>query len=311
MLKTRHLIVASIIFLIGGLACPLVLDDYWLYVCMIALYYATMAVSWNLLAGFTGQFSLCHHVFALMGAYVSALISTKLHVPLWASLPCAVIFSMVVSFGLGVLSLRMRGIYLALTTWAFAEIVRGYIRLAYGFTGGDRGLDSPLFFNTVKPMPYFFCFLGLLAFTLILLGIIMRSRIGYYFSAIRNDEVSTRCMGVNIVRYKIFAFVISSTLAGLAGAFYGHSIGLVTPVLGEFNEMAMIVVCVVIGGMRTEAGPVVGAISIRLLMDIFRQYSEIRIVLLSAVVIVLMRFLNGGLMDLIRLSRKYLAPSRN
>jgi len=111
-------------------------------------------------------------------------------------------------------------------------------------------------------------------------------------------------MGVNIVRYKIFAFIMASVLAGMAGAFYGHTIGLISPVMGDFNEMAMIIIFVVIGGMRTQPGPVVGAIAVRITMELLRGQSEIRIILLSALVIIIMRFFNGGLMDLIRRVRK-------
>lgn len=98
----------------------------------------------------------------------------------------------------------------------------------------------------------------------------------------------------------------ASGIAGMAGAFYGHSIGLISPVMGDFNEMAMIIIFVVIGGMRTQAGPVVGAISVRYTMEILREYSEIRIVILTAVVILIMRFFNGGLMELFRRVKKWI-----
>jgi branched-chain amino acid transport system permease protein len=117
-------------------------------------------------------------------------------------------------------------------------------------------------------------------------------------------------MGVNIVRYKVLAFIVASGIAGLAGAFYGHSIGLISPVLGDFNEMAMIIIFVVIGGMRTQAGPVVGAIAVRITMELLREQSEIRIIILSALVIIIMRFFNGGLMELVRRVRKLFGRDR-
>jgi branched-chain amino acid transport system permease protein len=133
----------------------------------------------------------------------------------------------------------------------------------------------------------------------------MRSRIGYYLRSIRDDAIAARSMGVNIVRYKVLAFILASGMAGMAGAFYGHSIGLISPVLGDFNEMAMIIIFVVVGGMRTQTGPIVGAISVRITMELLREQSEIRIILLSALVILIMRFFNGGLMELVRRIRKW------
>ena len=213
------------------------------------------------------------------------------------------IVTLVLSLGLGIICLRVRGIYLALITWAFAEVVRTFIRVAYEFTGGDRGLNSPYLFKSVKPLPYYYLFLSLTVLAIILIAMVMRSRIGFYLRAIRNDEVAARAMGVNTVRWKIFAFMLPSGLAGITGAFYGHYIGLISPVLGEFNEMAMIIIFVVIGGMRTQAGPIVGAISVRYLMELLREWAEIRIVILSAIVILIMRFFNGGLMEFLKRAR--------
>ena len=289
-----------LVLLVGAIFLPFFTTGYWIYVFTLAYYYSIMAVSWNLLAGYTGQFSLGHHTFALIGAYTSTLLIVKTGVPLWMGILAGIILTLILSFMLGVLCLRMRGLYLALITWAFAEVVRVYIRMDFEFTGGDRGLFAPMFFDTKSALPYYYVFLGACVFTIILIAAIMRSRIGYYLKSIRNDEIAARCMGVNTVRWKIFAFMVASGLAGVAGAFYAHSIGLVSPILGEFNEVAMIIIFVVIGGMRTQAGPVLGAISIRYLMELLRQWSEIRIVILSAIVIIIMRFFNGGLMELFK-----------
>ncbi|MBE9543996.1 MAG: branched-chain amino acid ABC transporter permease, partial [Proteobacteria bacterium] len=293
-----------IIVIAIALLLPVGLSDYWQYVLTVAFFYVIMAVSWNLLGGYTGQFSLAHHTFGMMGAYTSTLLMAKAGAPFWLSVPAAIVLTGILSLILGIVCLRVAGLYLALITWAFAEVVRNYFRLHYAFTGGDRGLDSPLLFGTLQPTPYYYFFLGLTVFSIALIAVLMRSRIGYYLRAIRDDAIAARSMGVNIVRYKIFAFIMASVLAGMAGAFYGHTIGLISPVMGDFNEMAMIIIFVVIGGMRTQTGPVVGAIAVRITMELLRGHSEIRIILLSALVIIIMRFFNGGLMDLVRRVRK-------
>ncbi len=299
-LKTVGLLIAAAV----ALVLPLGLSDYWQYVLTVSFFYTIMAASWNLLGGYTGQFSLAHHTFGMIGAYTSALLIAKAGAPLWISISAAVVLTVILSLILGIICLRVTGLYLALITWAFAEVVRNYSRMHYTFTGGDRGLNAPLIFGTLQPTPYYYFFLGLTILVIAFVYVLMRSRIGFYFRSIRDDAIAARSMGVNIVRYKVLAFIVASGIAGLAGAFYGHSIGLISPVLGDFNEMAMIIIFVVIGGMRTQAGPVVGAITVRITMELLREQSEIRIIILSALVIIIMRFFNGGLMELIRRIRK-------
>ncbi len=302
--------IGLLLILLVAIIMPYFVIDYWVYVLYVAFYYTVMAASWNLLGGVTGQFSLGHHTFSLIGAYTSTLMVIKAGIPLWIGILAGTSATIIVSFVLGVLCLRVRGIYLALITWAFAEVVRTYIRMNYEFTGGDRGIQTPLFFGTMKPLPYYYLFLGISVFAIVLIAVVMRLRIGYYLRAIRNDDIAARAMGVNTVKWKVFAFMLASGIAGFAGAFYGHSIGLVSPILGEFNEMAMIIVFVVIGGMRTQAGPVVGAISIRYLMELLRKWSEYRIILLATIVIIIMRFFNGGLMELFKQTNKWIRQKR-
>jgi branched-chain amino acid transport system permease protein len=300
-MKLFNLKIFGLIIVIAiALLLPLGISDYWQYVLSVAFFYVIMAVSWNLLGGYTGQFSLAHHTFGMLGAYTSTLLMAKAGAPFWLSVPAAIVLTGILSLILGMVCLRVAGLYLALITWAFAEVVRNYFRLHYAFTGGDRGLDSPLLFGTLQPTPYYYFFLGLTVFSIALIAVLMHSRIGYYLRSIRDDAIAARSMGVNVVRYKVLAFIVASVIAGMAGAFYGHSIGLISPVMGDFNEMAMIIIFVVIGGMRTQTGPVVGAMAVRITMELLRGQSEIRIILLSALVIIIMRFFNGGLMDLVR-----------
>jgi len=289
-----------LLFLLIAILLPLFLTDYWIYALTITFYYVVMAITWNLLGGYTGQFSLSHHTFAMIGSYTSVLLITKTGIPLWMGMASSSIFNAFISVLLGILCLRMRGIYLALTTWAFAEIVKTYIRMDYEFTGGDMGLKTSLFFKTINPLPYYYLFLAFTVITIIVIAIIMRSRIGYYFRAIRNDEVAAQAMGVNIVRWKIFAFMVASVFASMAGTLYGHFTGLISPVSGEFYEMALIIIFVVIGGMRSQSGPVVGAISIRFLAEVLKEWPAIRMIILAFIVILIMRFFNGGLMEFLR-----------
>ena len=187
-----------------------------------------------------------------------------------------------IGYGLGTLCLRMRAIYLALATWAFAESVRLLITVEYQITRGDLGLATPLLFDTPRPTPYFYVFLGLaLAALLAALGI-MRSRIGVYLRAIRDDEEAAAVMGVDTLRWKRFAFAVSAVFAAVAGGFQAHYVGLLSPAPMKFNEMAMVVIMVIVGGLRTMPGPVIGAVFIEVLSELLRAWGEVRMVALRA-----------------------------
>jgi len=280
---------------------PLWIGQYYLQVFTIAFYYVIHASSWNLLAGYTGQFSLAHHAFAAIGGYTSALLVTNSGLPIWMGILAAPLSSAFMGLILGVLCLRMRAIYLAIATWAFAESVRITISMMYEITRGDLGLAVPkLFSGQGQGVAYYYLFLVLAAATVLIIILIMRSKMGYYLRAIRNDEMVARVMGINTTRWKILAFMLSSGIAGIAGAFYGHYNGLLTPVMVDFNEMAFIVIMVVIGGIRSIAGPVIGAILIEILTETFREFGEIRMVIFALAVIAIARLYNEGAMGTVR-----------
>ena len=280
---------------------PLWTGQYYLQVFTIAFYYVILASSWNLLAGYTGQFSLAHHAFAAIGGYTSALLVTNFGLPIWMGILAAPLSSAFMGFILGMLCLRMRAIYLAIATWAFAESVRITISMTYEITRGDLGLAVPkIFSGEGQGMAYYYLFLGLAAATVLIITFIMRSKMGYYLRAIRNDEMVARVMGINTTRWKILAFMLSSGIAGIAGAFYGHYNGLLTPVMVDFNEMAFIVIMVVIGGIRSIAGPVIGAILIEILTETFREFGEIRMVVFALAVITIARLYNEGAMGTVK-----------
>ncbi len=280
---------------------PFWTGQYYMQVFTIALYYVVLASSWNLIAGYTGQFSLAHHAFAAIGGYASALWVTHTGFPIWMGILAALLSSTLMGFILGVLCLRMRAIYLAIATWAFAESVRIFISMTYKLTRGDLGLAVPkLFLGPGRAVACYYLFLALATVTVLLLLIINHSKMGYYLRAIRDDEMVARVMGINTTRWKIFSFIISSGIAGIAGAFYGHYNGLLTPVMVDFNEMALIVIMVVIGGIRSTAGPIIGAIFIEILTETFRGFGEIRMVVFALAVIAIARLYNEGAMGIVK-----------
>jgi len=258
-----------------------------------------LAASWNLLAGYTGQFSLAHHAFAAVGAYTSGLLAYHWGVPFWLGIPAGVLLAGAMGYGLGRLVLRMRAIYLAIATWAFAETVHIYLTADYAFTRGELGLSVKPLYGTVDPLPYYFTFLALTAIVLLGLRALIDSPIGYFMRAIKDDELRAKSLGIDTTRVKVAVFSISSAIAGLAGAFYGHYIVLLSPQMVDFSEMAKIVIMVVIGGFGTFVGPIVGAAPVQIVMTYLQAYGEWNLAVFALIVIVLMRFSMEGIAGLL------------
>jgi branched-chain amino acid transport system permease protein len=296
---SRRQLVATGLVLLAALVAPWGMDDYALGVLTIAFYYAVLAVSWNLLAGHTGQFSLAQQGFAALGAYATGLSIHYLALPVWLGICLAAAVSCGMGLALGLLTLRLRAIYLAITTWGFAETVHITLTAGYQVTRGQLGLSVPTLLGNLDPLPYYYVFLGLLVASQVLLYAVYRSRIGRFLHAVRDDQLRAASLGVDTTRWKLFAFALSSTLTGLAGAFYAHYVAVIGPDMADFSELAKIVVMVVIGGMGTFAGPVVGAIIVQLLIGYLGQFGAWDNVAFALAVILLMRTQREGLVALV------------
>jgi len=274
---------------------PLVTSEYHTHILVISLYYVILAVGWNLLAGYTGQFSLAHHTFAGIGAYTSALLVQRAGIPILAGVVAGAAAAAAIGYGLGSLCLRMRAIYLALTTWAFAESIRLLVTVEYQITRGDLGLMTPFLFGTPRPAPHYFLFLSLALAAILVAWQLVHSRVGVYLRAIRDDEEAAAVMGVDTFKWKRVVFAVSAVFAAVAGGFQGHYVGLLSPTPMKFNEIAIIVIMVIIGGLRTFWGPVVGAIFVEILSEALRPWGETRMVLFALLVILVARAYPAGL----------------
>jgi branched-chain amino acid transport system permease protein len=289
-------------FLVTGIAVifalivPAVVRPYWLHVMILALYYALLASSWTMLAGFAGQFSFAHMALAGIGAYTSALLVLHLQLPIWAGIIVGALVATLAGLLVGVLVLRMTGAYLALFTIAFAEVVRISLNAQYRFTSGASGLTVPHLYQTVSKIPYYYTIVGLLAVSLWVMRSVLRSRYGLFFRAIREDEDAAAAMGVNTVRYKIMAFLISSFFAGLAGGFFAHYIGVITPdSIMEIARMGLLIAMSVIGGIESLAGAVLGAVVVEFLEEFLRAFGLWRFVIFGSVLVLVLRFSQNGL----------------
>jgi branched-chain amino acid transport system permease protein len=203
-----------------------------------------------------------------------------------------------IGWGLGTLCLRMRAIYLALATWAFAESVRLLITVEYQITRGDLGLATPFLFPTPRPTPYYYLFLALALAAVVTAWWLVHSRVGTYMRAIRDDEEAAAVMGIDTFKWKRVVFAASAVFAAVAGAFQGHYVGLLSPAPMKFNEMAIIVIMVIVGGLRTFAGPILGAVFIEIASELLRAWGEVRMVLFALLVIVVARAYPAGLVGI-------------
>jgi branched-chain amino acid transport system permease protein len=298
LIKWRRVLAVTLVLVAALAALPFFVNAYALHVLTISLYYTILAASWNLLAGFTGQFSLAHQAFAALGAYTSGLLIYHYHVPLWASIPSGVAVAALLGYLLGRMVLKMRAIYLAIATWAFAETLHILLTAAYKFTRGELGLTVPPLYHNVRPDAYYYTFLALAVVSILMMYAIVHSPLGYFMRAIKDDELRAESLGVDTTSIKVFVFTISSAFAGLAGAFYAHYTLVLSPQMADFSEMAKLIIMVVVGGLGSFAGPLIGAPPIQILTTYLAKYGEWDMVIYAVLVIVLMRSYMGGLVEM-------------
>lgn len=289
----------SLVFLAVLALLPLgVSSPYWLGVLIVSMYFAMLATGWNLLAGYTGQFSLAPAAFAMLGGYTTGLLAYHWQAPLWLGLPLSAVVPGLVGLVLGRIVLRLSGPYLALTTLSFAEIARLVIYNSIDFTRGDQGLNVPALIQS--RLGNYYLFLGVLAAVTLLVFLLLRARPGRFLQAIRDDEIGAASRGIDVVRYKTLAFLVSCAICGFAGGLYGTFAQLVSPELGIVAQTGIVIAMVVIGGMGTLVGPLLGAVLVYVVSELLRDAGNIQMIVFALLVIVFARFFREGLWGLAR-----------
>jgi branched-chain amino acid transport system permease protein len=288
------LVVLAVLALLPlGISSP-----YWLGVLIVSMYFAMLSCGWNLLAGYTGQFSLAPAAFAMLGGYTTALLAYHWQVPLWIGLPMSIVVPGLIGLVLGRIVLRLSGPYLALTTLSFAEIVRLVIYNSIDFTRGDQGLNVPGLMDS--RVGYYYLFLAALAAVTIVVFLVLRSPTGRYLLAIRDDVIGAASRGIDVVRAKNWAFLVSCAICGFAGGLYGTFAQLVSPELGLISQTGIVIAMVVIGGMGTLVGPLIGAMLVYVASEMLRDVGNIQMIVFALLVIVFARFFREGLWGLAR-----------
>jgi branched-chain amino acid transport system permease protein len=261
--------------------------------------YAILAHSLNIITGHAGQISLGHAAFFGIGAYSSALLYGEAGLPFWVSVPCAAVIAGLVGALLGIPCLRVRDDFLAITTMGINFVVEAVFLYLPFFGGamGIGGINLPGWFGREMTKPeYFVLILAVLALLLLLDRKLGRSWIGLAWASIREDEQAAEAMGVDVVRFKVLAFILGSSIAGLAGGFYAHFLTFIMPQNFGFPMSIVILSMVVFGGIGTRWGPLVGAVILGVLPEISRPVMEYRTFLYGLLLMFMMRFQPEGLL---------------
>lgn len=250
-----------------------------------------LALGLNLITGVTGQLSLGHAAFMSIGAFTSAIITLRTGLPFSINLLLSGLLTAVVAAIIGFPILRLTGDYLAICTLGFAEIVK-VIFLNLDITNRALGLSVPVP-RSALPMPIVVLLVAIL--TIIASALIYNSRLGRAFKAIRDDEIAAESMGINIARYKVQSFAIGSFMAGIGGSLYAHFISYINPSDFGFLKSVDILSMVVLGGLGSIPGAVVGAAVLSAAPEFLRFMSQYRMLVYGALLVFLMIFRPNGL----------------
>ena len=246
----------------------------------------------------TGLLTVANAAFMGIGAYTAGLLTTQLGMPLIVALILGSLLPAVVALAIGRPTLRLSGVYLAMATLAFGEVVRILILNAEGLTGGALGL------NGIPQLTQWFDVALAVVLTLVVLLRLARSRIGRTMAAICQDEIATEIMGLNVRAYKLFVFVSGGALAGLAGGLNAHFTFFISPNEYGFDRGVEILAMGVLGGTGSPCGAVLGGVLITLLPELLRGLGDYRPLVNGIILILIMLYSPQGLWGLIQLARQ-------
>ncbi len=295
--------------LVAAAALPWFASTYHVQLATKVLLLGTVAMALNLVVGFGGLVSMCHGAFYGIGGYALALMTPQ-YAPasLWLTLPAAMIAAGVAAIAIGALSLRTRGVYFIMVTLAFGEMLF-YLFHDTKIAGGSDGTfinlrpEAVLFgvnlLDLEKPRVLFWVTLGFAVATIALLEMLVRSPFGCALAAARDNERRARSLGFSIYRLRLMAFTLSGAISGLGGYFAATQFGYVAPQFLGWHISATLLVIVVIGGMRSVTGPLLGAIVIIGLEEWLQIWTEYWKLAMGLIIIALVLTVPGGARDLL------------
>jgi branched-chain amino acid transport system permease protein len=296
-LKRSHLLAAIGAFVLSLLVPFVVQSDYQLQVLFRIYLFAALGLAWNLVGGYAGQLSLGHAAYFGAGAYGLAIFSGKFGMSPWLAVLMGIVVALGCALLIGGVSFRLRGPYFALSTIAFAEILRLAAKNVSGVTGGDVGLQVPALFAGEINRSFYWAAVLLASVACALTIVISRVRFGYYLMAIREDEDTALSVGIDAARNKLAALLISAALTAVAGALYASIFLFIVPdqvlAIDVSNEIAIVAM---LGGAGTVLGPIVGAVVLETASEIFKNtFKEAHLLIFGILLVVVVLFLPGGI----------------
>jgi branched-chain amino acid transport system permease protein len=265
----RRGVALLMVLLVVLLAAPWMANDYLLTVLIIILYSAYTGQAWNVMMGFAGQLSLGHAIYVGLGGYAAAALYVYFGVGPWLGLAAAIVIAVACGAIIGFLAFRfgVGGVYFAILTIAFAEFARiGFDH--FGWVGGSSGFFLPVANYTRNdlwnlrgnPTMFYYVMLALTVAAFVLCHVLLKSRVGYYWQAIREDEVAARSLGINTFRYKMYAVIISAGMTAVAGVFFAFYYNNLFPEqVFHISRSIELILGPIIGGIGTLFGPLIGA----------------------------------------------------
>jgi branched-chain amino acid transport system permease protein len=288
------------VFVIMLFFVPLVVTNaYYMMLFNQVLVFIIAVLGLNFITGLTGQVNMGMAGIFSLGAYTSALLTTRLQISPWLGLAAAIFMGLLIGVALGWPSLRLKGIYLSLTTIGFAEIVRLVITNMAPLTGGARGvIGIPVYtFFGIRINTEARFYILVLAIVIVMVFIAVRivnSKWGRAFKAVRDNEDALRTSGINIARIKIIAFVLSAIYGSVAGALYAHMMGFITAADFNFDFSVRLMMMLMLGGIGTVRGSILGGIVITLLPEYLRFLQDYYWLIFGVIILVMVvRFPHG------------------
>ena len=275
--STRWAVAALLLLFVA--VVPLVSDEYALSILSLILIAVVGAIGLNILVGYTDQVSIGHGAFMSVGAYTAANLIVRMHAPFWIAVPAGGLMAALIGVVVGIPSLRIKGLYLAISTLAAQLIIEWVINHVSWVSGGTRAsiqVPPPSVFGVVLQRPWQI-YLFLLAFVVLaIVGTqnLIRGRIGRAFIAVRDRDVAAEIIGIDIFRYKLLAFAISSFYAGVTGVLYSYYLGIANYEQFQLDVSINFLAMVIIGGLGSTLGPIFGAIFVTLLPIVTRRVLE-------------------------------------
>jgi branched-chain amino acid transport system permease protein len=280
---------------------PLIVrNEYILYTAVMAGIYIILTSSLNITNGYTGLFQFGHAAFYGIGAYTAAILSTRYGFNFLVTLPLGGIMAALIGAAIALPTLRLRGIFLALVTIGFQQITYLVIMNWIGLTRGPMGIPgipSPSIFGyeLMSNTGYYYLILVLVIIVIFLISRIVTSRVGRTFVAIREDELAAESVSIAIFRAKVMSFVIATFFAGIAGAFFAHHARFVSADSFRLEETFIILTMLIVGGMGSITGPVIGAVFLVVLPEVFRFLAEYRGVVYGLIMIAVILLRSEGI----------------